>query len=164
MNPADQVKMKVTYKRRLMATLASQGAAYGFTLTFWATGMLAATRYGQFTPLKVLLHVMGPLLMYAILVMFLYRPSERAILLSELHFTAFGFMDFLSVPAAIGSAYFIYLMVSNPIFGLPLGTFLATLVYNLLLTVQLAILVPEEVKEEQDKALVKPEEEMPDHM
>lgn len=150
---------RTTYKRRLMATLASQGAAYGFTLTIWGSGAIATAEYGVFTVPRALMHIGGPLLMYALLLFLLYRPGEPVVHLSEFRFPAFGFMDFLSVPAALGAAYCIYRLVPSPMLGSLLGTLLATLIYNLLLAMQLLIPVPEEVQAERDRQLTNGDDE-----
>lgn len=99
--------------------------------------MLAREAYGSFSIAHVFLFVLGPLMMYALLLTILYRPWQSPVQLSELQYTPFGFMDFLSVPCAVAVAFFIFSIIHHPFVGIPLGSFLATLVYNLLLAMQL---------------------------
>lgn len=131
-----------SYRERLRATLVSQGAAYGFTLTVWGAGGLAAAEYGPLTALRVVLFVSGVLVMYGAMVVVLYRPHEAPSSLADVPHTAFAFLDLISVPAALGTAFMVYRILPNPLYGFPVGSFLATLVYNLLLAAQVLIFVP----------------------
>ncbi len=128
-----------SYWKRIRALLTSQGPAYGFTLTIWATGALAMERYGPLTLLRILLFMLGPLLMYAFLLLLAYRHRHPPVFLSEVHYNPVGFIDFLSVPLAIGVALLVFTLIHRPLWGIPLGSFLATLTYNLLLATQLLI-------------------------
>ena len=128
-----------SYLKRLQALLSSQGAAYGFALTVWGTGSLARDQYSPFTIDRVFLFILGPLLMYACLLVTLYRPGQLPVVLANIRYTLFGFLDFLSVPLAVGTGFLVYSLVHQPIIGIPLGSFLATLVYNLLLGTQLLL-------------------------
>lgn len=132
-------RTEASYRKRLKALLTSQGAAYGFTLTVWSTGTLAREHYGHFSVERIFLFVLGPLVMYALLLIILYRPSQPPVQISELHYTPFSFMDFISVPFAVGTAFLVYTYMPWPLWGIPVGSFLATLVYNLLLTTQFLV-------------------------
>jgi hypothetical protein len=131
-----KTKTPLCYSKRLKALLTSQGAAYGFTLTIWSTGTLAREHYGHFSVDRIFLFVLGPLVMYASLLIILYRPSQPPVQISEIHYTPFSFMDFISVPFAVATAYLVYTYIPWPLWGIPVGSFLATLVYNLLLATQ----------------------------
>ena len=108
-----------SYRKRLQALLTSQGTAYGFTLTIWSAGALARARYGPLSFLHIILFILGPLLMYALLLVLAYRHHRSPVLLSEVRYTPFGFIDFLSVPLAISMAYLIYTVMHNPVWGIP---------------------------------------------
>lgn len=64
---------RLSFYKRLQALLGSQGTAYGFTLTIWSTGELARERYGPLSVLHIILFILGPLLMYALLLLIIYR-------------------------------------------------------------------------------------------
>ncbi len=128
-----------SYCKRLQALLTSQGTAYGFTLTIWGAGALANARYGPLLLRHILLFILGPLLMEALLLLIAYRHRRSPVFLSEIRSNPIGFIDFLSVPLAIGVALLVYFFIHDPLWGIPLGSFLATLTYNLLLATQLLL-------------------------
>lgn len=141
------------FKRRLRATLASQSAAYGFTLTIWGTGALGIRHYGAYATIpEILAFVLGPLTAYSVLVLTMYRPHEAPVRLPEAQYTVVAFLDFASVPAALGIALVVYNTVPWPLLGMPVAGFAATLVYNLLFAAQVSVFLPRQTPDTLDEA------------
>ncbi|MEN6584194.1 MAG: hypothetical protein ABFD54_17250 [Armatimonadota bacterium] len=113
--------------------LVKEGIPYGFTLTIWATGTLGIEKYGHPSEGEVFLFVGAAILSYAVFAVLLTRYAGPLPHQTEEEYSGISFVDFLSVPAAVGVAIGVYHLVRAPLLGFPLASFLAVLVYNLVL-------------------------------
>ncbi len=130
------------FESRFRATLNSLGPAYGYTLTIWQTGALALSHYGYLTAKMIGLFVLGPVVLYALLLILFYRMREPPVPLTHFRYSPYAFIDFFSLPINFLLVNHIYAQIHNPNLGIPIGSFLATFIYNLFLTLKLLFVGP----------------------
>lgn len=124
------------YLNRLRKILVKEGIPYGFTLTIWGVGTLGVEKYGHLTEAGVLLFVGAAIAAYALFAILLERYASPLPYQAQEEYSGISFVDFLSVPAAIGVAIGIYHVIEAPLLGLPLASFTAVSVYNIVLALK----------------------------
>jgi|GEM_PF-2893873 len=126
------------YLQRLRGDLISEGTPYGFTLIIWGAGGIAIHIYGTLSIAGVFLFISAPLIAYGIMVLilveFLSELSKPPIPAQQS--SGLSYIDLFSVLPAVACAYGLYLIIPNSLGGLPAGSGVATIVYNLILAAQ----------------------------
>jgi len=130
--------MQNEYLQRLRRILVAEGIPYGFTLTIWATGTLGVERYGPLSTTAVFLFIMAAIAGYGVFALLLEVFTKVQDQGKE-HRSGISYLDFLSVPIAVGVVIAAYHFISAPLLGLTTASFLAVIAYNLVLAAKRTI-------------------------
>jgi hypothetical protein len=129
------------YLRALRFAIRQQASAYGFTLVVWGTGALASSQIGPPDPLEVVAFVGGALIS-AVTIVAIAFGVWTALGRGDPQRRAYSAMHLPSVPAAIAAGWLPMLFLGGSAAYFT-AAFLAVLVYEAILSLEIGIALTE---------------------
>ena len=131
------------YRESLRAALSGESKAYGFALVVWGSGALAVDERGWPHPLDVIGFVGGALLATIVVLLASFGGPTGDFHARRLHRFAFGGLHIVSIAGALSLAFLVSSVVGPRVIAFLLTGFGASIVYHLLLGLEVAFSIVE---------------------